>query len=114
MTNEDFEKLLSLSKKFAQDNVHLPTHFDFAITRSNNAPERLIKVINNLDSAIAKTIIFAWNDTKETRKPDTMLYTFIRDTNKKISSSSINALKEYNIEPALTKIINESLISIKI
>ena len=24
MTNEDFEKLLSLSKKFAQDNVHLP------------------------------------------------------------------------------------------
>lgn len=104
---EDVQQFFDINKINYIDNINiigkskLPTHFDFAITRSNNAPERLIKVINNLDSAIAKTIIFAWNDTKETRKPDTMLYTFIRDTNKKISSSSINALKEYNIEPAL-------------
>lgn len=104
---EDVQRFFDDNKIRYVENINitgkskLPTHFDFVISRSDVAPERLIKVVNNLDSMIAKTIIFAWNDTKAMRKPNTTLYTFIQDINKKISPTAINALKEYDIQPAL-------------
>lgn len=79
----------------------LPTHYDFIISHSENAPERLIKVVNNLDLTTAKTIIFAWNDTKDVRADESKLYTFIQDTDKNVSKSGIDALREYDICPAL-------------
>lgn len=92
----------------------LPTHYDFIIGRTENAPERLIKVINKLDSTTAKTIIFAWNDTRDLRAKDSRLYAFIQDTDKSVSKYGIDALREYAIKPALwTKRKNfiESLIA---
>ena len=79
----------------------LPTHYDFIIGRTENAPERLIKVVNNLDLTTAKTIIFAWNDTRDVRAKDSRLYTFIQDIDKNVSKSGIDALREYAIYPAL-------------
>lgn len=79
----------------------LESHYDFAIARSQNAPERLVKVVNNMDLGAAKNVIFAWNDTKETRDKDSRLITFIYDEDKKVSSDAIGALKEYGITPAL-------------
>lgn len=79
----------------------LTTHYDFAIGKSKNAPERFIKVVNNMDAYAAKNIIFAWNDTKEVRQHDTKLYAFIQNVNKKISDDAVEALKEYGILPAL-------------
>lgn len=79
----------------------LPTHYDFIISHSENAPERLIKVVNNLDLTTAKTIIFAWNDTKDVRADDSKLYAFIQDSGKSVSQNGLDALREYNICPAL-------------
>ena len=79
----------------------LATHYDFAIGRSKNSAERLIKVVNNMDLNAARNIIFAWNDTKEGRQHDTKLYTFIQNTDKKVSQDAVGALKEYGIHPAL-------------
>lgn len=79
----------------------LMSNYDFGIGKSKNAPERIIKVINNLDLNQAKNTIFSWTDTVEERKNKSVLYTFIRDTDKKISKDAINALEEYSITPVL-------------
>lgn len=79
----------------------LESHYDFAIARSKNAPERLVKVVNNMDLSAAKNIIFAWNDTKEMRDKDSRLITFIYDEDKKASNDALGALTEYGITAAL-------------
>lgn len=83
----------------------LLSQYDFAIPHSSNAPERLIKVVNRFDVNAAKNVIFAWNDTKTERLPDTQLFTFIRDVNEeeslKISQDALLALKQYGIKTAL-------------
>lgn len=78
----------------------LTSHYDFAVGKSKRSGERLIKVVNNMDQTAAKSIIFSWNDTKEMRQPDSKLYAFIQDSNKKISTDALSALKEYGIETA--------------
>lgn len=83
----------------------LLSQYDFAIPHSSKAPERLIKVVNRFDVNAAKNVIFAWNDTKTERLPDTQLFTFIRDYNDNenlnISSDALLALKQYGIKAAL-------------
>ena len=79
----------------------LSTHYDFAIPKSRSSAERYIKVVNNLDNNAARNIIFAWDDTKDLFQPNARLYTFIQDTDKKVSNDAISALREYNIIPAL-------------
>lgn len=79
----------------------LMASYDFAIPSSEKFPERLIKVVNNMDLSTARNTIFTWNDTKEMRKPNTKLYTFIHNVDKRVSSDAIRALKEYGISPAL-------------
>ena len=79
----------------------LTTHFDFAIARSKDSSERLIKVINNMNLDAARNIIFAWNDTKDMRQKETKLYAFIHNVDKKVSDDALGALREYGIQPAL-------------
>lgn len=79
----------------------LMSNYDFGIGKSKNAPERIIKVINNLDLSQAKNTIFSWTDTVEERKNKSVLYTFIHDTDKKVSKDALNALEEYSITPVL-------------
>jgi len=79
----------------------LPTQFDFVIGHSQIAPERLIKVINNLTNSSAKNIIFEWSDTREVRDKNSLLYSFIQDTEGKVPPDAIGALQEYGIKPVL-------------
>ena len=58
-------------------------------------------MVNKLDLNAARNIIFAWNDTKDMRVSNSELYTFIKDTDRKLSSDAIGALEEYGIKPAL-------------
>jgi hypothetical protein len=78
-----------------------PTQYDFSIPRSQNAPERNIKVVNNLTRDAAKGIIFGWTDIKDRRSPDAQLYTFIQDQDRSVSEKSLIALQEYLIHPVL-------------
>lgn len=75
--------------------------FDFAIPASKLKPERLIKAVNNPTREKTESIIFAWDDTRETRKKESMMYVFLNDEDKKIRPDIIGALKEYSINPIL-------------
>lgn len=75
----------------------LQSNYDFGIGKTKRSPERIIKLINNLDSQHVKSTIFSWEDVKEVRPKDTKLITIINDKNKKISTNHITALNEYGI-----------------
>ncbi len=77
------------------------TNYDFVITKSKKAPERIINVVNNLDYKEAQSILFAWNDVKEQRNEDAKLYTFIHDINKKVSKKAISLLERCDTFPIL-------------
>ena len=79
----------------------LANHYDFVIAGSKSVSERLIKVVNTLNLNTVKNLIFAWSDTKNMRSNDAKLYTFIQNTDKKISNDAIGVLREYDICPAL-------------
>lgn len=104
---EDVKNYLDQNEVFYMANIsfigksRLTTQYDFGITRSKNAPERLIKVVNKLDKDAARNVIFAWNDTKDMRPEDAHLYTFIQDEDMSVSGEAIDALVQYDIKPAL-------------
>lgn len=75
----------------------LQSNYDFGIGRTKKAPERIIKLINNLDSQQVKSVIFSWEDVQYVRPKDTKLITIINDKNKKISNTHLTALNEYGI-----------------
>ncbi|OZV11681.1 hypothetical protein CIW83_13605 [Tissierella sp. P1] len=75
------------------------THnYEFALQKSKNNPERLIKLANNLTKSMAESILFAWTNTRAVRSKDSILYTFINDNNK-VNDKYINALESYDVVP---------------
>lgn len=85
----------------------LTTNYDFAIPKSKNAPARIIKVVNNIDQQQANNIIFLWEDTLQNRTQDSVLYTFLHDTEKKVPTQVITTLKTYNVIPVLWSLRNK-------
>lgn len=76
------------------------THnFDFVIPKFREIPERIIKVINNPRRDTAESLIFAWNETRETRKSKAVMYAFLNDENKSIGDTITSAFNQYNIKP---------------
>lgn len=75
--------------------------FDFLIPKSRQAPERVIKTINNPVRHAADSIIMDWIDTKEVRPDDSRLYAFVNDNDRNVSSTVIDALTSYEITPVL-------------
>lgn len=69
----------------------LTTNYDFAIPKSKQAPERIIKVVNNIDQQLANSILFLWNDTSQARKDHlSTLYVFLQDNVKKYLLQSLH------------------------
>lgn len=79
----------------------LLNNYDFVISHYKDIPERIIRVINDCRLDYAKSIIFSWEDVKELRPKNSVLYTFINDQNKKPSKDALQALSEYNIKHVL-------------
>lgn len=75
--------------------------YEFVIPRSQSKPERLIRAINNPNIDRAKTVLFAWSETKGIRRPGTMLYAFLNDVQKPVSTDVISAFKEYDVNPVV-------------
>lgn len=73
-------------------------YFDFAIPKSVNAPERLIKAINTPNRNNISSLIFSWNDTKNSREIDSRAIVILNDQEKSISEESLIALESYQIE----------------
>lgn len=115
---EDVQNFLDINNIRYIENVSfsgkskLMSNYDFGIDKSNVAPERIIKVINNFDTTQAKNIIFSWTDTVEERKNKSQLYTFIQDFEKPISKEALSSLKEYSIVPVLWSKRNDYILEL--
>lgn len=78
----------------------LTTNYDFVIPKYKDAPERIIKVVNNIDQAQTNSILFLWNDTSKARADySSVLYVFMQDNDKKIPASVITSMNNYNVVP---------------
>lgn len=73
--------------------------FDFVVPKSKNAPERIMRVVNNPVKDQASNVILAWVDTKEARPKDSVAFAMLNDRSVAVSSSVIDALKSYDITP---------------
>jgi len=75
--------------------------YDFVIPASKQKPERLIKAINNPTKEKAESVLFSWNDTKEVRKNDSMMYVFLNDYDRSIRTGVADAFLQYGVNPIL-------------
>ena len=75
--------------------------FDFVIPASKAKPERILRAINRPNRQTAINLVFAWNDTKEVRSPDSTAYGFLNDADQAISPDIITALNQYNVKSIL-------------
>jgi hypothetical protein len=75
--------------------------FEFVIPKSKFRPERIIKTINNPTRESSEQLLWAWSDTKETRKSDSTLYAILNDSDKPINTDVINALNRYDVKTIL-------------
>ena len=73
--------------------------FDFVIPKSRNRPERILHTINRPARNTAQALAFSWIDTKEVRPPDSAAYAFLNDTDQPISTSVLDALRNYDVNP---------------
>jgi hypothetical protein len=71
-------------------------HFDFAIPKSKQQPERIVQAINRPTRDTALLFINAWTDTRQVRTSDSKAYAVLNDE-QPISSSVIDALRNYDI-----------------
>ncbi len=72
--------------------------FDFVIPASRVKPERIIRAINRPNRQNVINLVFAWNDTKEVRSPDSTAYGILNDTEQAISPDVLEALKQYGVK----------------
>lgn len=78
----------------------LITNYDFVIPKYKDIPERIIKVVNNIDQTQTNNILFLWNDTSQAREDySSVLYVFMQDSGKKIPQSVITSMSNYNVVP---------------
>jgi len=73
--------------------------FDFVIPKSRTRPERILHTINRPSRDTAQVLAFSWIDTKEVRPADAKAYAFLNDTEEAISSTVLDALRNYDVRP---------------
>ncbi len=73
--------------------------FDFVIPESKQRPERVLRAINHPNRTAITSLIFAWDDTRGIRAPNSTAYAFMNDTDKEINVDLTEALKQYDITP---------------
>jgi len=71
--------------------------FDFALPKSANAPERLVRAVNRPNKDTALLVIAAWNDVRASRSADSQMYTVLNDSETKVPGEVVDALKQYDI-----------------
>lgn len=84
---DDIQAFFEENEIFYSDNVQFTgtsgfTHsYDFLLQRTKTKPERLCQAINNPNKSSMGNILFAWNDTKPSRKNDSELIVILNDQN---------------------------------
>jgi len=75
--------------------------FDFLITKSPRAPERLLRAISRPSPDMAKSLAFAWLDVCDSRPPGTTVYALLNDAERAPDPSVLGALRAYSVRPVL-------------
>lgn len=73
--------------------------FDFVIPKSRNQPERILQAINRPNRDNAQSVAFSWIDTREVRSASSTAYAILNDAEQPVSSSVLDALKNYDVRP---------------
>ena len=73
--------------------------FDFVIPKSRQQPERIVQAINRPSKDTAQAVAFSWIDTKEVRSRDSRAYALLNDSDQAVSSTVLDALKSYDVQP---------------
>jgi hypothetical protein len=73
-------------------------HFFGVIPKSKNQPERIVQPVNNPDRNSIQKVIFEWNDTKELRRIDSILYPILNDIEKTTRQEITSAFASYGIQ----------------
>ena len=73
--------------------------FDFVIPKSRSLPERIVQAITRPTRETATSFIYAWNDTRPVRAPDSKAYAVLNDIEQTVSPSVLDAFRNYQIEP---------------
>ena len=73
--------------------------FDFVIPKSRKQSERILQAINRPTRDSAEAFIYAWSDTREVRSPESKAYAILNDEEQPISSSVVEAFRNYHIKP---------------
>jgi hypothetical protein len=97
----DFHSIRHLSTVTLMGHSGYPHQFDFAIPKSSQAPERILRAINNPNKDAAESMMFAWLDSRENRDEDAAAYAVLNDNDRSVTPAVIDALKSYEIEPLL-------------
>lgn len=91
--------------------------FDFLITKSKVAPERLVRVVNRPDRNAVQGICFSWRDVAKVREGEIKMYTVLNDIpysvegqnqnhekkspKKNVSQKILTALDDFEVNPIL-------------
>ncbi len=84
---DDIQEFFQQKDIFYTDNVQFTgisgfTHnYEFLLQRTKSKQERLCRAVNNPNRSSMGNILFAWNDTKPSRKNDSQLIVFLNDQN---------------------------------
>ncbi|MEI7607927.1 MAG: DUF1829 domain-containing protein [Rhodospirillaceae bacterium] len=73
--------------------------FDFAIPKSRQQPERLVRAINHPNRDAAQGFILAWLDTKDVRPENAVPFAIMNDNDRAIPTNVSDALVAYGIRP---------------
>jgi hypothetical protein len=73
--------------------------FNFVIPKSRKQPERIVQAINRPTRETALSLINAWNDTRQTRPPESKAFAMLNDSEQPVSSSVVEAFRNYQIRP---------------
>jgi hypothetical protein len=73
--------------------------FDFVIPKSRKHPERVLQAITRPTRETATSFIWAWNDTRPVRSADSRAFAVLNDSEQPVSSTVVDALRNYQIQP---------------
>ena len=79
----------------------LDHRFDIVIPKSRYQPERIVQAITRPNRAMIEPFIFAWEDTRDIRPPESRAFALLNDQDQKVSAGVFKALEAYDVAPVL-------------
>ena len=100
---EDVKDFFEKMDIFYSDNVQFrgksgfAHSYDFLFQRTKSKPERLCQTINNPTKSNVSNLLFTWEDTKPSRRDDSLLIAILNDENA-IYSGAEDAFSNYGVK----------------